>query len=198
MDFKQEKTFMEQPNETNPIVADSVVADDDKSKLNFSPEQQKLFDAKISEITRKAYERAEKKANDKLKAMEEAERLKNMSESEKQAEQIKQYEAKIAEYEQRDLKNQFKVELSAAGLPQDYADYIPVSNADKAKEAITFLKNFKDSIVNDYEKRIKELESQLKSAQMRTPAPKAPGRVVGSKASPQFQSIFEQLKNNKS
>lgn len=193
MDFKQEKTFMEQTNETNNNATDVVIAED-KSKLNLSPEQQKLFDDKISEITRKAYERAEKKANDKLKAIEEAERLKNMSESEKQAERIKQYEEKIAEYEQRDLKNQFKVELSAAGLPQEYADYIPVSNADKAKEAITFLKNFKDKIVNDYEKRIKELESQLKAAQMRTPAPKAPGGIVGSKASPSFQAIFDQIK----
>lgn len=194
MDFKQEKTFMEQTNETNNNAADVVIADEDKSKLNLSPEQQKLFDDKISEITRKAYERAEKKANDKLKAIEEAERLKNMSESEKQAERIKQYEEKIAEYEQRDLKNQFKVELSAAGLPQEYADYIPVSNADKAKEAITFLKSFKDKIVNDYEKRIKELESQLKAAQMRTPAPKVPGGIVGSKASPEFQAIFDQIK----
>lgn len=185
---------MEQTNETNNNVADIVIADDDKSKLNLSPEQQKLFDDKINEITRKAYERAEKKANDKLKAIEEAERLKNMSESEKQAEQIKQYEAKIAEFEQRELKNQFKVELSAAGLPQEYADYIPVSNAEKANEAITFLKDFKDKIVTDYEKHIKELESQLKAAQMRTPAPKAPGVAVASKASPQFQDIFNQIK----
>lgn len=185
---------MEQTNETNNNSSDVVIAEEDKAKLALSPEQQKLLDDKIGEITRKAYERAEKKANDKLKAMEEAERLKNMSESEQQAERIKQYEARIAEYEQRDLKNQFKVELSAAGLPQEYADFIPVNNADGAKEAINFLKNFKEGIVTAYEKRIKELESQLKAAQLRTPAPKATGGIVGDKASPQFQSIFNQIK----
>lgn len=185
---------MEQTNETNTNASDVVIAEEEKTKLALSPEQQKLLDDKIGEITRKAYERAEKKANDKLKAIEEAERLKNMSESEQQSERIKQYEAKLAEYEQRDLKNQFKVELSAAGLPQKYADFIPVNNADGAKEAINFLKNFKESIVTEYEKRIKELDSQLKAAQMRTPAPKATGGIVGDKASPQFQTIFNQIK----
>lgn len=186
---------MEQNNETN-INAEQIVNDTEREKLQFTPEQQKLFDDKIGEITRKAYERAEKKANDKLKAIEEAERLKNMSESEQQAERIKQYEAEIAEYKKRDLKNQFRVELSKEGLPQDYADYIPVNDADGAKEAINFLKNFKNGIVSEYEKRIKDLESQLKAAQMRTPAPKATTGIMGDKASPQFQDIFNQIKKN--
>lgn len=184
---------MEQTTDTNTN-AEVIASDVDKDKLQLTPEQQKLFDDKIGEITRKAYERAEKKANDKLKAIEEAERLKNMSASEQQAERIKQYEAKIAEYEQRDLKNQFKVELSSAGLPQEYADYIPVNDAENAKSAINFLKTFKDGIVGEYEKRVKELETQLKAAQLRTPAPKATSGMVGDKASPQFQSIFNQIK----
>lgn len=54
---------MEQNNETNTN-AEQIVNDVEKEKLQFTPEQQKLFDDKIGEITRKAYERAEKKAND--------------------------------------------------------------------------------------------------------------------------------------
>ncbi len=54
---------MEQNNETNTS-AEQIVNDAEREKLQFTPEQQKLFDDKIGEITRKAYERAEKKAND--------------------------------------------------------------------------------------------------------------------------------------
>lgn len=186
---------MEQTNETNNTSAIDVSGAED-SKFELTPDQQKWFDEKVREATRKASERAEKRVEEraaaKLKEIEEAERLKNMTESEKRDEEIRQYKAKIADFEQRELKNQFKVELAAAGLPQECADFIPARNAEEAKEAISFFKSFKDGIVSAYEKRIKELESQLKSAQMRTSAPKVPR--IGDKASPQFEDIYNKIK----
>lgn len=187
---------MEQ-NETNTEAMDVMVTDEDKAKLALTPEQQKIFDDMVREATRKAAERAEKKASAKLKEIEEAERLKNMSESEKQAEIIKKYQARIAELEKKELTNQFKIELTNAGLPKEFADIIPVSDADKAKEAIDFFKKYKDGIVDEYEKKIKELESQLKAAQMRTPAPKTTGTQPVRSASPQFEAIFNQIKNKR-
>lgn len=193
---------MEQTNETNTNVTDIEITEADKTKLGtLSPELQKLFEDKLKEASRKAYERAEKRVEErtaaKLKEIEEAEKLKSMSESEKQEAILKQYQAKIAEYEQKELKSQFKIELSESGLPQEYADIIPVNDADKAKEAINFLKNFKASLIEPYEKRTKELEAQLKAAQLRSPAPRATDSSLIQSASPIFADAFNKIKNKK-
>lgn len=186
---------MEQMETNANALEQPVVTEEEKEKLSLTAEQQKLFDDKIREITKRASERAERKANAKLKEIEEAERLKNMSESEQQAEKIKRYEARIAELEGERLKNQFKIELSNAGLPNELANFIPVQDADKAKDAIDFFKKFKAEMANEYEKKISELETQLKSAQMRTPAPKAANGQITRATSPQFEAIFNQIKN---
>lgn len=189
---------MEQ-NETNTNAVDVTVTEDEKARLALSEEQQKIFDDKVREATRKAAERAEKRVEEraaaKLKEIEEAERLKNMSESDKQAAIIKKYEARIAELENKELMNQFRVELSREGLPQEYADMIPVNDADAAKNAIDFLKKYTTEIKEGYEKKIKELESELKAANMRTAAPKAVGGQPARTTSPQFEAIFNQIKN---
>lgn len=196
---------MEQNNVTDSansmeVKAETVFTDAQKEKLQLSPEQQKLMDDKIHEITKKAYERAEKRVDEltqkRMKEFEEAERLKNMTEEQKQVELLKKYEAELAEYKRKDLVTQYKLELSNEGLPAELANYFPADNAEQAKAAIDYFKSFKSGIVGEYEKRIADLEAQLKAAQMRSPAPKAAGATIQPQrqTSQAMVDVFNQLK----
>lgn len=137
------------------------------TKPNFSDEQQKYIDGLIS----KQYKKLQTKADEKLKQLEQAEKLKSMSEVERAKEELRIANEKLTEYENEKLVNQFKVELTTKGLKSDFAKFIPVQDADKAKQAVDFLSSYKAEIEKGYTDKIKDLEEQVRKLSLRGNVP---------------------------
>lgn len=140
------------------------------TKPEFNEEQQKYID----ELINKQYAKLQSKAEEKLKALEQAEKLKSMSEVERAKEELKLAKEKLAEYENEKLVNQFKVELTTKGLKADFAELIPVSDADKAKKAVDFLGSYKEEIEKPLLEKIKVLEEQLRNTALKGGVPSVP------------------------
>lgn len=150
-----------------------------KDKPNFSEEQQKYID----DLINKQYAKIQATADKKLKDIEQAERLKGMSDIEQANEKLKLAEERLAEYAQKELVNQFKVELTTKGLKAEFAELIPVNDADKAKKAVDVLSSYKSEIEKPLLEKIKELEEQVRNATLRGQAPKVSGANVETKKS---------------
>ena len=119
----------------------------------------------------------------KLKAIEEAEKLKSMTDSERLIAEKEMLEKELAEYRQEKLVSQFKVELTTKGLKADFADLIPVGDADKAKKAVDFLGGYKAEIEKPYLEKIKALEDQLRNGALKGGVPTVPnGKVEPAKS----------------
>lgn len=153
-------------------------------KPTFTDEQQAYIDGLIANRYKKFQETTDKK----VKAIEEAQKLAGMSEAEKQATQLTSLEAKLKEYEQRDLISQYKIELSNKGITADIADALPVTDADAAKKAVDTLANWKTQIETTYASKIKELEEKLRNAELRGTVPTAV--KDGSATKPVLKTIY--------
>lgn len=170
----------EQKQEAVEAVAPVITEDKEatkttkKDKPEFTPEQQSFMQAKIDEI----YAKFEAKAEKKAKEIEQAEKLKGMSEQERVKEELKIEKEKRQALENEKLVNQFKIELTTKGLKGDFADLIPVQDAEKAKKAVDFLSEFKTEIETPYIEKIKNLEEQVRNATLRGTTP----QIVGNKA----------------
>lgn len=139
------------------------------NKPSFSEEQQKYID----ELIGKQYAKLQSKAEQKMKELEQAEKLKSMSEIERAQAELKMAREKLAEYEGEKLVSQFKVELTTKGLKSDFADFIPVQDAEKAKKAVDFLSSYKAEIESAYAEKIKSLEEQVRNLSLRGNTPLA-------------------------
>ncbi len=111
-------------------------------KVTFSPEQQEY----VNKIVARELKRMQDKTDKKILEIQEAEKLKNMSEEERRQAEIEGYKKKIADYEKQGLVNQFKTELATKGLPSEYADFIPVADAEQASKAVKFLEDYSAKI----------------------------------------------------
>lgn len=155
--------------------ADTVKADNEKvettGKPTFTEEQQKYIDGLID----KQYAKLQAKAEEKQKEIEQAEKLKSMSEVDRLKAEQKILQEKLQKYESEKLINQFRVELTTKGLKPEFADFLAVNDADKAKQAVDFLANFKDEIVKEYEVKIKELEDNVRKITLRGTPPVVAG-----------------------
>ncbi len=157
----------------------------EETKVSFSAEQQAHIDKMIAAEKARIEARVEKRNAEHLKALEEAERLKSMSEAERKEAELEQARQKIAEYERKELTNQFKVELSSKGLPTHFVDHFAISNADQAKGAIDTLSKFKEEIETPLKDENKRLQDELANARLKGFAPKIaepsrPQRQTGS------------------
>lgn len=140
-----------------------------KDKVEFSPEQQEYLDRVIA----REYAKMQKKAEAKIEEFKEAERLKNMSDAERQSAELETARKRIAEFERERLVQQYSVELAEKGLPKELAELIPAQNAESAKKAIDYLANYKAQVEKPLSDRIKELEEEIKNANLRGTPPKA-------------------------
>lgn len=153
----------EPPKESAPAAEDKII---------FTPEQQ----AHLERLLATQYAKLQSKTEKKVSEIEQAAKLANLTAEEQVQEKLKQAEQRIKDYETRELQNQFKVELSGRGLPQDFADYISAGDAEAAKKAVDFLSVYKKG----FEDKIKLLEDEVKKAGLRGAPPKAPESAPGS------------------
>lgn len=157
-----------QPQEQTPVPTEPK-AEPPKAKPEFTPEQQEL----VNKIVARELAKVQTKTEKRIAEIQEAEKLKNMSEEERRQAELESYKKKVAEYEKQHLISQFKVELSEKGLPAKYADVIPVGDAEQAANAVKFLSDYVAEIKTQYEAKITELETQLKNAGLRGAPPKS-------------------------
>lgn len=150
---------------TEPIKAEPTPAEPKPIKTYTQEE--------LNAIIAKEVGKVEKITQSKLKELEEAERLKGMSEAERQAAELKKAREELNQYKNEKLATQFKLELSNKTLPPDFADFIPVADAEKAKAAVDFLAKYKADITSVLQKEIDELKQQLTNANLRGVTPKA-------------------------
>jgi hypothetical protein len=144
------------------------------NKPSFSEEQQKYID----ELIGKQYAKLQSKAEQKMKELEQAEKLKSMSKIERAEAELKMAREKLAEYEREKLVSQFKVELTTKGLKPDFADFIPVQDAEKAKKAVDFLSSYKAEIESAYAEKIKDLEEKVRNLSLRGNTPLATANTL--------------------
>lgn len=144
------------------------------TKPEFSNEQQKYID----ELINKQYSKLQAKADEKLKALEQAEKLKSMSEVERQKEEYKILQEKLAVYEKEKLVNQFKVELTTKGLEADMAEFIQVQDADNAKKAVDYFSAYKAKLEKSYADKIKDLEEKVRNLSLRGNTPLATANTL--------------------
>lgn len=132
------------------------------------PPDKTFTQADLDQIINGVKAKFERQYENKLAEIEEARKLAEMSEAEKQGHLLKQYEAKIAEYERTNLINQYKVELSNKGINAELAKFVNVSDAEEAKQAIDYLAKFKENTEQPLQTKIAELEEKLKNAELRS------------------------------
>jgi hypothetical protein len=142
-------------------------------------------------------ERVARATEKKAKEIEEAQKLANMSESERSAEELKKAQGTIAEYQRKELISQFKIELQGKGLPAEFADHINVFDAEKAKAAIDFITKYKNDTISALNDKIKQLETDLNNANLRGITPKAVNGAANSSGnlSPIGKLFTNQLNN---
>lgn len=164
----------------------------DTGKVEFTPEQQAMLEKILAREAEKVQRRTEKR----LQELQEAEKLKNMSDADRTVAELEQARQKLAEYEREKLAVQYAVELAEKGLPKELAAVIPVTDAEQAKAAVDALANLKKQTEAPLLAKIDELEKQLKNTNLRGTPPKAPFAAAKTEnASPVFQDIFKKLKS---
>lgn len=156
-----------------------------KTEPKTEPKPDKTFtQEEVNALVAKEKAKYEKVTAAKLQEFEEAQKLAKMSEAERQAIEFKKMQEKLQEYESKDLVNQFKLELTNKKLPSDFAEHIPVGNAEKAKAAVDFLSKYTDEVMAPLNARIEELTKQLKNASLRGEPPKSPSGTAAPKSIP--------------
>lgn len=170
MEFKKRLMLLEADDGTkggggseapkDPAPSDAADGEKAKEKVTFTDEQQ----AKIEEILAKVTAKKERE-------LEEALKLEKMSEDERTKHKLSEYEAKLKAYEQKELLSTYKDKLSSEELPREYAEIIPISTADEAQKAITFLKSYKETVTKPLQDTIDQLKKDLANAGLRQPSP---------------------------
>lgn len=127
----------------------------------------KILAKKFAQWERKSEQRAAEKA----KEVEEAEKLKRMSETERQQaemkKQLEEYNRMKAEMAREKLNNQVVKELALKNLPVEYAEYVMVDN--DAEATMERLSTFAEKYNADVQKEVDRLVQE----RLRGNAPKA-------------------------
>jgi hypothetical protein len=164
--------------------AQAAQAAQEQAKQQNEQKPAKTFtQEEVNALIAKETGKVEARISKKLSDIEEAEKLKTMSEAERHAAELKKRDEKIAEYEREKLTAQYKAELATKGLPPEIADVLPVANAEAAAAAIKGLQK----MMSEKDKAIKDLQEQLNNANLRGKPPQAPTQQqAASKTLPKF------------
>lgn len=131
----------------------------------------------VNEVVQERFARERKKAEESIKnavkkktvAIREAEKLKNLSTEDRYKAQLDSYKKKIIDLEQKELRNQFKLELSNRGIPTEIADTLPINDAKQADAVLQILESMK----SNYDKELQDLKVQANKSNLRGIAPKS-------------------------
>jgi len=137
----------------------------------------------VNALMAKEKAKFEKVTQSKLAEIEEAQKLASMSEAERDKAEKAKLKEELNQYKNEKLATQFKLELSSKTLPPDFADFIPVQDAEKAKAAVDFLAKYKTDIASVLQKEIDDLKQQLTNANLRGVTPKAVSGAAATKTS---------------
>ena len=116
----------------------------------------------IDRIIAKKFKQWEKAKAKEKEEIEEAERLKRMSQAERQQEemqkQIEEFNKMKAEMARKDLNNQVVKELASRDLPIEYADFVMVDgDADATMDRLkVFMKKYNADIQKEVDKQVQE------------------------------------------
>ena len=145
---------------------------------------EKTFTQKeVDAIVKKRLDKAEQKFNERLNQLEEAQKLAQMSEQEKQqfefdkrVKELEQREQALLEkenaYSKQQYQNEIENQLKAKGLPTDLADLLINLDAETVAKKIDSMANAVGASVNS------EIENKLKSSSIPQEPTKQPKRLL--------------------
>ena len=139
--------------------------------------------AELDAIVKKRLDKAEQKFNERLNQLEEAQKLAQMSEQEKQQfefdkriKELEQREQALLEkenaYSKQQYQNEIENQLKAKGLPTDLADLLINLDAETVAKKIDSMSNAIGASVNS------EIENKLKSSSIPQEPTKQPKRLL--------------------
>ena len=139
--------------------------------------------AELDAIVKKRLDKAEQKFNERLNQLEEAQKLAQMSEQEKQQfefdkriKELEQREQALLEkenaYSKQQYQNEIENQLKAKGLPTDLADLLINLDAETVAKKIDSMANAIGASVNS------EIENKLKSSSIPQEPTKQPKRLL--------------------
>ena len=139
--------------------------------------------AELDAIVKKRLDKAEQKFNERLNQLEEAQKLAQMSEQEKQQfefdkriKELEQREQALLEkenaYSKQQYQNEIENQLKAKGLPTDLADLLINLDAETVAKKIDSMANAVGASVNS------EIENKLKSSSIPQEPTKQPKRLL--------------------
>ena len=147
-------------------------------------QQERTFTQKeVDAIVKKRLDKAEAKFNERLNQLEEAQKLAQMSEQEKQqfefdkrVKELEQREQALLEkesaYSKQQYQNEIENQLKAKGLPTDLADLLINLDAETVAKKIDSMANAIGASVNS------EIENKLKSSSIPQEPTKQPKRLL--------------------
>lgn len=145
-----------------------------------SPDGKTLFtQEQLNAIIAKELAKVEAKSAQKQKEIEETEKLKTMTETQKQALEFQKIKDELATFKRGQFAAEYKAQLIERGLPGELAQVMPVEDAEKAQIVLENLEKFKITLLAEKDKRIEELEKELKNAGMRGTPPKSVNTPTG-------------------
>lgn len=149
-------------NADNDNVNDDNVPNDANEKEESVATEKTFTQDDIDKIIAKKLKQWEKKTEEKTKQIEEAEKLKAMSESERQQEkmrkQLEEFDKMKAEMAREKLSSQVVKELASRELPIEYAEYVMVEgDAEATMERLTtFAEKYKTDVQAEVDRQVKE------------------------------------------
>lgn len=153
---------------TNVNVNEDVVVEGGATPTNDNVvQEEKTFTQEdLDKILAKKFaqweRKAEQRANDKAKEVEEAEKLKRMSETERQQaemkKQLEEYNKMKSEMAREKLSNQVVKELASRNLPCEYSEYVMVEG--DAEATMERLSTFAEKYNADIQKEVDRLVNE--------------------------------------
>lgn len=152
----------EAQNIDNENVNDDNVQNDTNEKEITVTSEKTFTQDDIDKIIAKKLKQWEKKTEEKTKQIEEAEKLKSMSENERQQAEMKKqlddFNKMKAEMAREKLSSQVVKELASRELPIEYAEYVMVEgDAEATMERLTtFAEKYKTDVQAEVDRQVQE------------------------------------------
>ena len=155
--------------------------------------QPKYTDDDVNNIVAKRVGEALKKfettSAQKQKEIEEADKLKNMTEEQKRVAEFQKLKEELSSFKRGQFAAEYKAQMVEKGLPGNLSQVLPVEDAEKAKMVIDELEKFKSDIIAAKDKEIADLRAKITNTEMRGTPPKAAG-AVATPTGTQLRTIY--------
>lgn len=161
--------------EENNVATEQVVEQPQQTEVQSEPKERTFTQSELDSIVKKRLDKAEQKFNERLNALEQAQKLQSMNEQEKvqyQAQQERETfeKERQAFYEERDAFNkaQYKMtiekQLSEKGLPTSIADLLTTLDAEQVNTKINEMaEQFGVSVNTQIQEKLKQTTTPQES-----------------------------------